>query len=370
MSDFLARPASTATRRALFQIHLWLGISLCLYVTVVCVSGAALLFRIDFQRAAHPDLFTPASQGPLTEAATVLEEVRGAYPDSRVLGVAAPTTARPTYLAYIRRDGKLGTIFLDPVTAEILGELPDRSPMRVVQDLHFSLLAGKTGEKAHGIAAVCLLGMCLTGLFLWWSGPDKWRRRLLVNFSRTWSRVLRDLHYAIGIWTVAWLAMWSVSGLYLLYPEPFHAAVNVVSPLAVSRAPQSTPPDANFVEPPAPRALIDGARSAVAADLFVAHVSLPSTDSDAFLVLFSKRSPTPVADDLTRVYLDQYSGRVLDTTRSSRGVGDLILGSMVPLHMATFGGRGVKAVWALFGLAPAFLAATGFLLWWKRVVRR
>jgi uncharacterized iron-regulated membrane protein len=32
--------------------------------------------------------------------------------------------------------------------------------------------------------------------------------------------------------------------------------------------------------------------------------------------------------------------------------------------------QATKAVWALFGLAPAVMFATGAVMWWNRVVRR
>jgi uncharacterized iron-regulated membrane protein len=50
------------------------------------------------------------------------------------------------------------------------------------------------------------------------------------------------------------------------------------------------------------------------------------------------------------------------------------------LHFGRFGGRVpgcartcnsiFKAVWALFGLAPVALFATGAVMWWNRVLRR
>ena len=54
-------------RRLVFQVHLWIGLLTGLYITVVCVTGAALVFRIDLQRAMHPDLFTPGASGPLAD---------------------------------------------------------------------------------------------------------------------------------------------------------------------------------------------------------------------------------------------------------------------------------------------------------------
>ena len=51
--------AAARLRRVVFQIHMWLGLLAGLYVLLISITGAALVFRIDLQRALHPDLFTP-----------------------------------------------------------------------------------------------------------------------------------------------------------------------------------------------------------------------------------------------------------------------------------------------------------------------
>lgn len=167
---------SGPVRRVLFQTHLWVGVAAALYVLVVSVTGAALVFRIHLQRAAHPELLTARNDGPQADVATVLESVRNAYPRGRLAGVDAPTTVRPTHLAYVTEGGRFRTVLIDPVTAAVLGELPEHSAVRTLQDLHFDLLAGRTGRLVNGIGALCLLLLCLTGPFIWWPGRASGRR--------------------------------------------------------------------------------------------------------------------------------------------------------------------------------------------------
>ena len=83
-------------RRAVFQLHLWSGVLTGLYISVVCVSGAALVFRIDLQRAIYPELFTPSGPGPIADPVAVMESVTRAFPGGRLSGIDAPTTTRPT----------------------------------------------------------------------------------------------------------------------------------------------------------------------------------------------------------------------------------------------------------------------------------
>ena len=136
------------------------------------MSKKTLGRRTNLQRVVHPHLLTASADGPLAEPITVLQALRDGYPDGRISGIDAPTTARPTYLAYVTSGDQFRTVLVDPLSGDILGELPEHSVVRTLQDLHFDLLAGPTGRIVNGIGSVCLLLLCLTGLVVWWpAGP-------------------------------------------------------------------------------------------------------------------------------------------------------------------------------------------------------
>jgi uncharacterized iron-regulated membrane protein len=366
---FLYRPQNVLLRKALFQLHLWTGLLVGLYVFVVCVTGAALVFRIDMQRALHPDLFTPTPGTP-ADAATILERVRDAFPGDRVSGIDAPTTVRPTYLAYVVRGDTFLTLLVDPVTARVLGELPEQSIVRTVQDLHFDLLAGRTGRIVNGAGAVLLLLLCLTGLVIWWPGLPNWRRGFTIDFRRSWKRITWDLHSATGIWTGAMIAMWAVTGVYFAFPSQFRNAVNAVSPLTVASTPRSDAAAPRSSPPPTWRALIASAEERVP-DQHVARVVTPYDANAPFLVMFSRETPYSAGGArLTSVYLDQYSGELIENaTPTGPSAGDVVMNWVAPLHVGNFGGNAVRAAWLVLGLSPPLMFVTGFIMWWTRVVR-
>jgi uncharacterized iron-regulated membrane protein len=367
---FFHRPKSLFFRRILFQVHLWVGVVTGVYIFVVSVTGAALVFRIDLQRARYPRLFTPSGEGPPAEPATLLESLQRAYPQYRVSGVDAPTTTRPTYLAYVTDGPRFRTVLLDPVTAAPLGELPERSFIRTLQELHFNLLAGRTGRIVNGAGAACLLAMCLTGLVIWWQGAATWRRGFIVDVRRSWKRVNWDLHSAVGAWTLPLLTMWAVTGIAFAFPAQFRTTVNAVSPLTVTRAPRSDARGAGTEPRPTWRALIERARQRMP-NQFVARVVVPANDRGAFQVTFSPVRPTPVgATSLPSVYLDQFTGALLAvSTEAPQTAGDVVVKWTAPLHVGSFGGVGVRVAWCVLALSPPFLFVTGLLMWWSRVVR-
>jgi uncharacterized iron-regulated membrane protein len=368
MPAFVDRPQHLFFRRLLFQVHLWLGMIAGLYLVVVSVTGAALVFRIEMQRVTFPHLFQ-ASSGTPADFAAVLASVQRAYPAYRVSGIDAPTVARPTTLAYVSRGREFRTVLIDPVDAHVLGELPDRSFVRTLQDLHFDLLAGRTGRTVNGIGALCLLGMCVTGLVIWWPGIGTWRRACTVDFRRGWKRINFDLHSATGFWTAACLAMWAVTGVNFAFGPQVRSVVNRLSPLTIVRAPSSNVAMRGQQLQPEWPALINKAQQRMPGR-FPARVVLPSTDEAAFQVLFAKTSPTTLLPNaLEPVYLDRYTGEILQAPPRQQTSGDTVMAWMTPLHVGNFSGPLVKGVWFVLGLAPAGLFITGFVMWWNRALR-
>jgi len=63
---FLNRPQRLWWRKAIFQIHLWGGVVLCLYMLVIGVTGSILVFESELEhvayshlwRARHPELLS------------------------------------------------------------------------------------------------------------------------------------------------------------------------------------------------------------------------------------------------------------------------------------------------------------------------
>ena len=195
---WLRKPQNTFLRRAVFQVHLWSGMLLGLYITAVCVSGSVIVFRID------------------------------------LYDQMAPINTKPGIQLVYR--------FL-----------------RWMDDLHGNLLFGHEGMVVNAIGGFLTALVCLTGLVIWWPGIEKWRRAMVVHAGVGWKRLMFDLHSAVGFWTFAMLFMWGVTGGYFVFPEPFRDAIEYFTPIYPPASPapqvQQAPPPNNGGSPvPRPRA--------------------------------------------------------------------------------------------------------------------
>jgi uncharacterized iron-regulated membrane protein len=304
------------------------------------------------------------SYDALTDA---VERAHDGYSVSWLLVGAHPRAAVKVFLESGTHDA---TRFVDPVTAADLGPARFDPLLTWLARLHTDLLAGETGRIVNGIGAIALTLLSITGAVLWWPGQKNWRRSLGVKWRASWKRVNWDLHSAIGIWTLALTFVWSFTGVYLIFPEPFQRALSRFTPTEHPR------------EAPSPPPLMDGRRFAsldtiVAAaeratpDAVTTWVSPPHGDEGARAVVIRHERYEPLASHSPIVYLDAYTARVQHIDVELTGnPGDTIQRWFGYLHFGNFGGAPVKVLWTITGLAPAVLAVTGSLMWWNRVLSK
>jgi uncharacterized iron-regulated membrane protein len=371
LSTFWRRPQEVVLRKALFQLHMWTGIGVGLYVFVVGLTGALLVFRNEIQQAAFPAFFrVPDATRPYADIDTVLEEFKRAYPDQPISGIDTPTPTRGTYLTYVLEEGRYVAAFAHPTTGKVLGELPPRSFVSRLQDLHFELLAGPTGRVLNGIGAICLTILALTGLVIWWPGVASWKRALRVDFSRGWRRVNFELHSTIGIWMSVLVLAWGLSGAYFIFSSEFRAIVHVIAPLTSPPAFASNP-SLEGTAPSRPVAFYIHQAQQQQPSGELIRVLLPTSDGASLVVTLTHSGLSRAEDDQgISFHFDQNSGALLGTWDGApRTAGDRVIAVLAPLHIGMFGGVVVKLLWVLLGLAPSVLFVTGSIMWWNRVVR-
>lgn len=301
---WVRQPQRLLLRRMLFQIHLWSGISLGLYIFFISVTGSVLVYRNELYVMATPDPVISTTSGPTLSDGQLTEAALLSHPGFEVTRIIRPTNPDQALEIWLERDDKVRKRLSDPRSGEDVGSAAATGIMFVstLIELHKEFLAGPTGRTLNGIGALAVLLIVLSGLVLWWPGLARWRRSLTLHRGVGWRRLTWDLHSMVGFWSAGFILVFAVSGLYLCFSESIHAFAERIQPATVENA---------------------GRR-------FI--------DSVLYWLAFL------------------HFGRI-------NGIG-------IPCSGPGVCDQSVKAVWALFGLAPAAMFVTGATMWWNRVLRR
>ena len=227
VQQWVRRPQSLWLRRAFFQIHLWTGISIGLYVVAICVSGSALVFRDRIFKSLGDKPTIVAVSGPRLTTEGLREAAKKAYPEYGVSNVFRARQPNHAVMIWLERKGKYKQRLFNPYTGSDLGpsEPAVLRALTWLADLHFNLLAGEQGRRVNGYAALVFTLMCLTGAVIWWPGIESWRRSLTVRSQGNWKRFNWELHSTVGFWTYAFSLMWGITGVYVVFPAPFQRVV-------------------------------------------------------------------------------------------------------------------------------------------------
>jgi uncharacterized iron-regulated membrane protein len=233
--QWVQQPQSVWLRKALFQIHLWVGIGIGIYVVLISISGSILVYRNE--------LFNYFTATPVIVEATgtrkTEDELRARaakkYPGFDVSqyfeSKKNPREAVEIWMEHHSGDEKVQRLF-NPYTGEDLGNSVPAGirMMSWMTDLHINLLNGDSGRFVNTAGAVLWTLLGLTGCVVWWPGIQNWPRSLMVSLRVGWKRFNWDLHSAMGIWSSLFILMWGITGIYAALPMPFRAIVDYFDP--------------------------------------------------------------------------------------------------------------------------------------------
>ncbi len=228
------RPQTLWLRKALFQVHLWTGIGLGLYVLLMSISGTALIYRreLTIRFARQPTIVAGPSDVRLTEDELKQAAMR-AHPGYDVERVSVrKNLTLPVEILLARGEKKLPRLF-NPYTGADMGPIltPGFRFMAWLADLHDNLLYARTGRMLNGVGAVFTTLLCITGIIIWWPGIEHWRSSLGVRWKGNRKGFNWALHSAMGFWSILFVFMWGITGIYLSIPVSFNNIVDYFEPL-------------------------------------------------------------------------------------------------------------------------------------------
>jgi uncharacterized iron-regulated membrane protein len=231
-NKWVRQPQTLWLRKATFQVHLWSGLALGIYVVVLSVTGSLLVYRNELNvlvQAPRPRFDAHAKRLTKDELTAAAQR---AYPGYQITRVGDRISRRnPVIEIWIEGKGPRKERLFDPYTGKDLGDAVTQGELALIwlARLHDELLFDRAGRYWNGALSAVMTLLVITGLVVWWPGIQRWRRSLLIKTSSGWKRFNWDLHSALGFWLFLFMLVWGISGIYLGIPEPFSNLVDAIS---------------------------------------------------------------------------------------------------------------------------------------------
>lgn len=363
-------------RRAWVAAHRWLGLGVGAAFALLGVTGSILVFDHAIDEWLNPELLTTEPAGAHRRLDEIVAAARRVLPDRTPTFLSMPRQARGVVVIEFETPAggpaaEVIQVMVDPYTARVLGRRDRHAHlMAVVYDLHYRLLLDHGGMTVVGLVGVLLTVSLVSGLVAWWparGGRVRWprvRHAVRVKWTGGARRVNFDLHRTVGVVSVLVLSAVAITGVAMCFSEEVEAMVAAIATVTPDPDVRSAPRG-----PGAPisvqQAVEAGTRLFPAAAL--KGLVLPAAPDDVYQVVLRQPHEVRRSWGRTRVWVDQYSGRVLAVRDSSRSTaGDLVLDWQFPLHNGEAFGLPGRWIVAVSGVSPLALAVTGTVIWWGR----
>lgn len=324
-------------------VHAWAGAILSLLLLVLGLTGTLLVFEDDWVRLTVPE----ARAGVLPRAdqlGVVAERLEDEHSDLRVVNFAgAGVGIQRLYL-----DGhRFG--YADQAGRTLITWHETARPEAFVFDLHHELMAGETGERVGGIAALAAVLLVLTGLVVW---APAWRATRLRIWSRSRRRAdMVSSHRNLGLMTALPVLIFCLTGAGLVFQDQARAI------LAPGAPPPPEPPAVGRGDIDWPLALSEAqARFPTATLRMVRWPAAPGKPASIRMKQPGEWHP----NGRTTLLIDPATSRVVQVIDAQRLPSGLrATNALYPIHAASIGGWPYRILTALSGLALALLGGVG-----------
>lgn len=393
------------------KIHLWLSVPFGIIITLICFSGAMLIFEPEITRAFRSDVYyvaenkdTPLPMGEL------METVKATLPDSvSITGVTVFADKARTYQVNLSKPRR-ASVFVDQYSGQITGKYERIGFFSTMFKLHRWLLDSanphgdgiKAGKLLVGISTLVFVIALITGIIIWWPRVSKAgiRRALSISFTNGWRGFWKGLHVAGGMYAVVFVLAMALTGLtwsFDWYRTAFYAVCGVKhTPRNFGQAApgQGMPRDDenrgeghnggrrghNHGQGRGERNgkhRGEGHRHSEFGRWQQVYDELAANNPEAPQITVGPETATVTLSDFgngrasDRYQFNRHSGEVSLVTGYTDAVGaDKLRGWIYSIHTGSIGGIVTRILWLLGALLGASLPLTGYYIWLRHLAKK
>lgn len=355
-----------------YLIHKWTSLICTIFMLMLCLTGLPLIFHEEINQLTRAPEITDLSGRASTGAADLDAMARIAKAekpgwqlmfltwdkDSPLINAVLGPTMKAGegdvhFVPFDRRNGE-----------RLSAPPPNEGVMYFLLDLHASMLMGLPGTLFLGLMGIILMLSVISGVVVY---APLMRRLPFATVRQTLSRRIKwlDLHNMIGMVTLAWVSVVSITGIVLTLVTPITAIwqqEQIASlKLTYGDASQSDPAD-----PVSPGQVLERVLTAVP-DAELYFMSMPGSPyATPHHYAMGMRGNTPLTEHMVRIALvEAATGKLISIKDTPWYISAINLS--IPLHFGDYGGLPLKILWAVLNIAAIIVLGSGLYLW---IVRR
>ena len=371
-------------KKTLHKIHLWLSIPLGLIITVICFTGATLVFEQDITRALNKNLYqVEVPQGKERLAPSeVINIVQDRHGEMKISSVSIPKAADATYQISFSNGGKK-VLFVNPYTGESIGWSKSYPFFQTMRKLHRWFLdvpkskgSMSTGKLIVGVSTIAMTIILISGLVIWIPRTRKaLKNRLTVACGKGTRRLMYDSHVALGFYATIFLLIMALTGPTWSFGW-YREAVS--SLLGAEPQPQSQ--QAGYAHGHGHDEKKENGKTERRQETSIAYdaalkeiqnlypeynyIKLSKNEATVSLNKYGYRNKSD------NVKFNPKTGKITEIRKfEDNSVRQNLRGLIYSLHVGTWGGPVTKVLYFLAALIGATLPLTGYYLWLKKKMR-
>lgn len=380
-------------RKIFHKIHLWLSVPFGLIITVICLSGAALVFEGEIMELCRHDFYyvKKAETSPLP-VDMLLKKVAATLPDSvSPTGVSILSDPERTWQVSLSKPRR-AYLHVDPYTGEIKGKY-ERAPFFLtVFRLHRWLLDSMKpgggifwGKMIVGTSTLMFVFVLISGIVIWWPRTKRaLKNALKITVNRSRHRFWYDLHTTGGMYALIFLLAMALTGLtwsFSWYRTGFYKVFGVEMQQRdgghAAKAPSGHKDEKGKGAGKGKFPDKEGKDSSPYAHWQQVYEELKSKNPDFRQITVSKETATVYFNRYgNRLAADRYtfdprSGEITEASLyKGTDASGKIRGWIYSVHTGSWGGMFTRILTFIAALLGGTLPLTGYYLWLRRLSRK
>ena len=380
------------------KIHLWLSVPFGIIITLICFSGAMLVFEPDITRIIRSEVYyATSSEGKPLPMDVLMEKVKATLPDSvSITGITVFADKDRTYQVNLSKPRR-ASMFIDQYSGNITGKYERIGFFSIMFKLHRWLLDSsnphggglKIGKLIVGVSTCIFVIALISGVVIWWPRVRTGlRRSLTITTKNGWRFFWKSLHVAGGLYALVIVLVMALTGLtwsFDWYRSAFYAVCGVeYAPRHNNGRNAKNSRDSHNAHG-IKRERIDDGKEDIETwrqhsefghwQQFYDELKIQNPDAPQITIGIEKATVklgsmgNGRASD-SYVYKNRTEAISPSAKYADSDPADKLRGWIYSIHTGSFGGMTTRIMWFFASILGASLPITGYYMWIRRLKKR